>query len=387
MKSPAPFFSPRLIRWASLGVALLATLPAGAADKNRQREKVEFTRPAVVDPTRPSTEEEETRGNRFRLERRESINEGAAAAAGSALPAPEQVNRSRALQEMLDRQRALISGAGVNPQQPDDPAAIAEIADERLTIEEMFSREERARAGRGQRLGDDPSAGLGREGRDPDNREFGDRAARLRERLANEREGNGRRGDGTFDSRDGRSSSESSFLPGVDSRFNASTDPLGGGRSGRVNDLNLGGSSIRRSQSSSLRENDDTRGRLERMESFRKLIGTSTDTTLRSGVGYNADPVGRLSGVPGASGAGAPGAGTPRSLGEALGGRPGPVTAPLDPLAASRTLALPSRSSGLDLPTARGSGGVADLRLDAPPPRAIDMFRQKHDARIPSRDF
>lgn len=370
--------SSKLARLGCCCLALVASASASAADK--KRDKVEFTPPARIEQNKP-TEDAERRSSRLNFERRESINEGAAAAVGTPLPAPDQVNRSRALQDLIDRQRSLMNGSSVASQAPEDPTTAAEAADQRLTLEEMFQREAHARSNRGMRGEDFPSG----RGSEADNFDPGERVTRLRDRLNGDRDTNGLNGNGRGDNEQ-RSGKRDAFLPGVDGRFVPTGDPLSIGHSNRGSDASSEGLTGRRSLSLS-RDAEETRSRMERMDSFRKLLGTAGDSPLRAGIGYSADPAGRGSGVSGVTGAGTPGAGTPRSLGEAFGGRSGPVSAPIDPLSASRGLALPIRSPGLELPTGRAGGNALDTRLDPAPVRAIDLFRQKHDARIPSRDF
>jgi hypothetical protein len=117
--------------------------------------------------------------------------------------------------------------------------------------------------------------------------------------------------------------------------------------------------------------------REQQMEDFRRLLGTAPGSETSSDFVGNA--------VIGTSG-GPPVPGAPR--GTSILDRSAPAMVS-DPLAASRTLdALRSSQPSLDLNSgARASNPLAPDKSFVPPPRPMDLFRQKHDARIPARVF
>lgn len=353
--------------------ALTPPVLAAAADG----ERIEFSTPKEKGPVRPLTGSE-TGDRRLNFERRESGAVESQLPAGSVLPAPDDVNRTRLLLRLIERSAGRGGGDDLNG----SGLSLGDAADGNLGatdfggIDDILDRASSRREGRdssGER-----SDGLGDSRRDRAptvGRDVGSASAF-----------------GAQDNRSGIESSggvgergEAAFLPGMeppsllgedtsrrDVRFDNMFDTS---RSGR------GGAMMGRDREAALRY------RAERLEVRQRLLGISPGGMAGSGAA-SADPrLGFGQNPPAAGLAGMSGA---RSLG-AL-----PSSAPKGPGGGSelgaldQSMALPGASSVFDLGLGTGRGAsVFDRSTPAglPAPKPMELFQRKHDSRIPMRGF
>lgn len=362
-----------------LGCGVLGGHGMSAAGAERKSgEKVEFSKPSTSRPSvRPLTERDLDE-QRFSFQRR--LDPAGDLPSGSAMPlsGPEQSTRAQALRALVELSSAMNSDGLWENEMGDE--ASQEPGDTRLSIDDLFDR----------RMSSTDEAGRRRDNGGEFDRSQDDFRSR-REGL--DEDGGRRETDGPADrnsSRNGANREDTRNEPFVP------TLSLGSTRSdwSLPSDRSRGGDNFlspdRRTGSWLLDRNrldDERRGREERMESFRKLLNSP------SGGGGVADFLGRngLGAVGGGTVVGLPGTSIPDARrGPAVGvpaiGAPAPAS---DPLGSSRNLALPARSVELDLSVGqnrpRSLGDLSPLPTTAP--RPMELFRQKHDARMPGRVF
>jgi len=342
------------------------------------------------DPERPE----------FNFKRRES---GASVtdvpAATMALPSPDQVNRLKALQEMLDQR-----SSWANPDRGEDDldgsfSIRPKAADSDITIDDLFDRRSRLKGGVNRfedrermtldrdrdRDGDMDRDRMGRDKRGRNDRDSLDRDRAFDNRLATDLENDpsGLNRDSSDDELNGTKRDRQDGALGR-------VDPISGERRSG-GDSFMGINSMIPGASSSLKDGiREAPTREDRLESLRRVLGSSATTILgpagtsRSGARDSITGQGLLGtagSVPGAN----------RSLSETMDSRFG-ATVPstsLDDRPGVQRVTLPtSRSFDFDGGPARsGFGGKNDRLQSAPPPTPMDLFRKKHDSRIPTRDF
>ena len=385
-------------------VALFAALTGlsvdGASPTPAPRDpgdKIEFSVPRETGPLRPPAGQELER-ERFGSSRRDPTPaDGANIISSMPLPPATDVNRLRMLQELLGRRRGDLDSfdAGSRNAVPGmklDDRAEVEGSATRMSIDDLFDRQ-RGGFGADDRGGDD--------GRRPGtNRE--DRSGRDRDRERDrDRDPEAKKADGSLgrDNRDGEgtkarpgdSAQDQRFLPSLRARDDDFQSSLrgrrrdGDERSPETSDRLTGRSGF------GLRDVDDPmRGREERMESFRRMLGggTTVDSWIspgsRTALGDSKPSPGGLA-VPGASTSSA------RTLGAVLDARGGGAGAgtPAGEATADRTFSMPSRPLDLNLGSGRSALGIADGSGAVPAPalKPMELFQRKHETRIPTRGF
>lgn len=378
-------------------VTSLILLPAAvglAADQGRAPgEKIEFTQPPEAGPVRPLQGfESDTR--RFGLDRREtSVN--SQLPGGTPLPAPDDVNRLRLLQQLIERRSGISTGLsgdqGPSGVSLDDPEGRGRRGGA-FGIEDLFDRSplggERRDRDAGSRGGQDRS----REDSQLNDRE-GDRERSVldnRNSSASDLSTRNESGRGQMP-RDRR---EEGFLPSMDNGVLVGRDEGRNDRAGRGESfLDPGGILNRRGASRDL-DDSATARRNQRAEEWNKLLGRSSTTVDRTGAAGGVVGTGGAlgKGVPGAAaipGMSVPGGGPSRNAMEMVGARapegiPGDATSALEqPLMGTGRLG--AFDLGLGRNAGRSTSGQAGAAASAP--RPMELFRQKHDSSIPSRGF
>ncbi len=374
MQSATKFFR----GWGVLASTVLGMVVAGGSLTPawaQPYDKIQFSPPREVSTARP-TSAAEAREQLLKSQRQQGHSLASEMPAGMALPAPEDVNRMRLLQSLIERRREQGSGldagganASLDESLRDDMAA-------EMSIDDLFDR-----------------YGMGRDARDrgTDNEM---RLERRREESRRRSDDPGRSrgegwdaeradGEGSGD-RDGlKSESESDFLPSMDARDRDFSRSLSGD-AGRGPDSFLG-SDATRAGAGALRDREDAaRLRSERSQVIRRLIGGNRAVGAASG---GAARGGAGMGVPGAAAVPGPG----RSLGEFMSARPtAPASASPSPDAlggggVDRSFAMPGRPVELNLRS--GGGFRTGSEAITPTVRPMQILQQKHDSRIPVRPF
>ncbi len=364
-------------------------------------DRIEFSPPRDELRVAPITGSELDRRS-FNFQRRDSGGSLTDIPAAVPLPAPDRVNRLRALEELIEKRNAWVTQDG-GGKELDIEIMPAGAATE-FSIDDLYQR--RSAAGdRGRspmndndtasadRKRDDGLGGASRDSlrgdlndpRSPGIENRGGRGLEFdRDRLGVTRQDSLGRDFESVDSIDGRDRDElSAFGRGL----NDTSDRLGMDRSGRLFEF---GSLVPESGGF---VRDPSRGvttRDDRMDSLRRVLGGSASTILGPAAGRTggADPLSG-SGVLGTMGA-VPGAN--RSLSQGLDSLPGgSVNLPTPELtpAAERLTSAPNRPFSLDMNSGReGFGSRSERQTLAPPSIApMEMFRRKHDSRIPTRAF
>lgn len=360
--------SPRTLA-TRLGIAL--TLVCGAVQASAQGEKIEFTTPAEAAPVKPLTERD-LGERRFNFQRRD-LGPQNDIPAGAGLPAPDQVNQTRALQELIERGALLRGdGSGDDALTGDDPLR-PRGSETAMGIDDLFERQDRNRSDYDTE--DRESATFRYDDRSPSDRT--DRDSRIRRDA--DRDGSRDR-----DNLEGNDDRDSSFLPSLNLRMGEANgsrrDNREGGRDAFL-DFNRTG------PRNYLDDPDRAaaKAQSQSMESFRRLFNTglpnasrSVNATIRNGgpaVAGAPNPADRLNG--GANG----------SISDALGSRDAGLASTPEAVGASRALALPLRPVEVDLAVTRNPIRPNDRTEPAPALKPMQLFQQKHDTRIPSRVF
>lgn len=369
---------------------------AAAADRARNAgEKIEFTAPSEVGPVRP-LQGFEMDNRRFGLGRGDSDSVASQLPPGSPLPAPEDVNRLRLLQQMFERRLGISSGLTGDPGSTavslDDPDGLGSRATGTgMGIDDLFERSSSARDRRGS------DSGLGsfdRSSEDGMDRRREDSWSRANDN------GDGREAaeiGGRRDFRRGdeatRTGRDEGFLPTWDNRGLLGRDQ-GSGRSGRTEGFLDSGSVLNRR--GSMRDLDDAASarRAQRLEEWNRLLGRSNPGPERTGVGgaVGASPSGRPgNGVTSVPGTAVPGAGPSRSALDTMGPRGPEASVPSSATTADLPVGGLARPAGLDLGLGRGSARSSangtGLGVSSGQVRPMELFRQKHDNQIPMRGF
>ena len=345
-----------------------------------QGEKIEFSPPTEPTPMRPLTGAD-IDANRLNLTRR-SPGSGAASTDASlsmTLPPPDQVNRYRALKEMLDRRSAWARPDSIATDGDDAGMAMyTKGAGPDLTIDDLFERNRDSR-----RSGETA-------------REF---TRREREDSRSGSQENGGRGGSETDYSNARAANGGE-TPRPGDRGLRGDGPRG---ASRVMDLNPGappgfesmelsnnfmGLSGLDGVTSSSRDSDRLQARDDRRAAFQELLGGARTPGGFASPDRVGSPLGFTTTTrPGSAPGATPG---PRNLSEALAGRGGTPGANAEgPGSDTRLLGQPVRPSGLDLRIGAEAEKPSVNRAEAPPApvRPMELFRQKHDARIPTRSF
>lgn len=390
--NPAPFRNSLLVLLCGAGMSAMGALrPEG--------DKIEFSPPREELKVAPLTGAD-LEGRTFNFQRRDSGSSLSDVPSAVALPAPDQVNRMRALQELVEQR-----SAWARPEDLDDLSLESEFekagGESELTIDDLFERQSGGRDRGIQRQGENDAMSLER-GRD---REDGLDAKGRDRRGLNNRDPRDRGQD--RDSRrdpDGKSDSvtDMSLKPG-EVRSDA-TDTLRkrgegmgptmdpGQRERRGNSDGLFDFGALGPKSGSFLKDSAREGTVsgDRLDSLRRVLGSSAPSILgtsgmKPGMGdglSGAGVLGTMGSTPGAN----------RNLSQSLDARSGANA--LVPTAdgqgpGERMTSLPNRPLGLDINTGREGLSSRSERQQLAPVGAtpMEMFRRKHDARIPSREF
>lgn len=358
-----------------LGVGLLGSTLAWAAEPPPAGRQVEFSPPgAGTMPVKPLTERD-IGARSFNFQTRDASAPPDMSPV-TMLPAADQVNQSRILLELLERNGAFSGGLWDGDEE--DRGQRTEVG-----IDDLFAPSARR--------ADDPTS---RRDSDRDRRNPGtdrDSAGRDTRDNLDGRSGSADSRPGTLgDNRDAMSQtglSDTRFLPAMDLQRIGMDSLERDRRPGADNLLDPDRSRGLRSSGFGFRDSDEERARTARMESFRSLLGGSSGITswqpgnvLTPGVGGNptigAAPGGFL-GIPGRG---------PLGASELSGGSP--VPRPEDSLGASRSLQLPGRGLDLGLPSGTPrAGGFGESPNPISTMRPMELFQRKHDARMPARAF
>ncbi|MCC6234094.1 MAG: hypothetical protein IT580_15730 [Verrucomicrobiales bacterium] len=384
---------------------------AGAADRAKEEkreggDKILFSSPTESISVKPLTERD--LGPRpFSFQRDDLDAQSQLGSSMSTLPSPDQVNRARVLQELIERSALLYSRDGGDSLDVEEDPLRPRSGDADLGLEDVKAMRERP-SGRFPGSSDNAESGTDRQDRTGPGREQGrdrdrDRDRdRLGMRLDDMRGVASSAGEGLESGLNGSMDTtgrggEDRFLPTFD--LSGRDDRRGMGeerrdREGRSRSSELGRDGSRSEYGN--RDSAETR-RADGLTSFRSLIsggGRASEVAApgaRGAVGTLG--MGNLLGV-GAGGSlfgGAPAAN--RSLSEALDARGATetvVNSPVDGLDGARTPVLPSRPVDLGLNVGRDT---SSRRMDAlrpelaPPPSAMELFQRKHDTRLPGRAF
>jgi hypothetical protein len=332
-------------------------------------EKIEFSTPTEPAPVKPLTGSDlEARPFNFQRSDLGDNTPSASISAITPLPAPDQVNRARALQQWLERRngwaRPEFGGEGDEMGSDLDPSA----SGTEVTIDDLFRHSTRGGEGRAGRDARYDS----RNQRPADRTREGDRMADPGDVRSTSRMG-------------GRGTDENALGAGSQDGRAAAPDFLADGSAARP-DRFLSLSGFLPQTTVSAPGADSLRARNERLESFRRLLGP---TISAGGVPVGPGTVG-MDGVrtvlPGGPPSGPTGA---RAVGDALGVRgatAGASGGEADP--AQRSLVGPVRPSELDLSIGREGVRASTMPSEAPAPlKPMELFQRKHDRRLPTRDF
>lgn len=364
----------RLAASSALVWGCLGSLPTTAADRKLEGEKIKFSSPASTSLMRPVTEREfDQRGLSLPEARSSEPANNLPTGLGMSVSGQEQVNRAQAIQQLLELGGAM-NGTSLwegESSASDDPLR-PKGAETRLSIDDLFERPSSSSRDRG-RSEEDLSLRLdsgldGTSSRRNDPGRRGDLDASSMDGL----------GDGRAQGRLTDDPRERSFLPGFDSTIGFS-----GSRRGGRSDNFLGLGTATGAAWTKAREDDERRARTERMDSFRRLLGSSGS----SGSGLTD----LLGSGPGRSGAGSvtapsgPGAGRSGSMELS----PTVSSVGAEPQAVNRNLPTTARPAQLDL-TIGQNRNLTRRQLEdlaPPPPPPLELLRQKHDTRLPVRPF
>ncbi|MBL9139417.1 MAG: hypothetical protein JNK85_26345 [Verrucomicrobiales bacterium] len=358
-------------RTSATRLVFALTLLCGASPAMAQGEKIEFTTPAESAPVKPLTERD-LGERRFNFQRRD-LGPQNDIPAGAGLPAPDQVNQTRALQELLERGALLQRNDGGEDSLSGNDPLRPRGSETTLGIDDLFDRQDRG--------------GFGSDKEDSERSSFryDDRSTLDRDdrdsRFRRDRD----RDDGTDrDNFEGSDEKDSGFLPSLNLRIGDSNvskrDNREGGRDTFL-DFNRTGPRNYLDDA----DRAAVKAQNQSMESFRRLFNTglpgtsrSVNSVVRSGgapVAGSANPADRLSG------------GANRSVSEVLGSRDAGVANAPEAIGASRAMALPLRPVEVDLAVTRNPIRPNDRTEPAPALKPMQLFQQKHDTRIPSRVF
>lgn len=364
-------------------------------------DKIEFSPPREVLKVAPMTGTG-LEGPDFNFKRRESGGSLSDVPAAIPLPAPDRVNRMRALEEMIEKRNAWARPEGSSSEFDVAIDLMPEGSSTEMTIDDLYERRDRGLDRGENRFGDsegfdgssqrddgfDRSSrdGMGLEARDARSRAL-NRDRDIDRDLARSRDS---QSDDPTSDRELNAVDSASDRRG-DDRMGPTGDPLARDRRGGAGDGLFDFGSLVPNASGMLR--DPTRSaptREDRLDSLRRVLGTSASTVMgpagaksaTSDILGGAGILGTMGAVPGAN----------RTLSQTLDARPGGnsvVPAVETPSASERLTSAPNRPFGLDLTTGREGYGTRSERLTlAPPaPTPMEMFRRKHEARIPTRDF
>lgn len=361
-------------------------------------DKIEFSPPREALKVAPLTGSD-LEGPTFNFQRREPGGSVSDVPSAVALPSPDQVNRMRALQELIEQRTSWARPEDLNEMSLESDYQKAGSESE-LTIDDLFERQT-GRSERGfQRGGDKESSELDRS-RDRDDSLDGTSRDR---RGLNNRDPRDR-----SQSQDRKSDSESG-LNGVNDGSRSGELNADGTDAGRKRRDGMGptlepGQRERRNGSDGLFEfgslvpktggflKDSTResaGPSDRLDSLRRVLGASAPSILGT-AGSKPGMADGMSG-PGVLGTLGMTPGVNRSLSQSLDARPGAggvVPTAEGPGTGERLTSIPNRPFTLDINSGRdGLSSRSDRLLLAPPtPSPMEMFRKKHDSRIPSREF
>ncbi|MGE3309618.1 MAG: hypothetical protein AB7O66_06580 [Limisphaerales bacterium] len=398
---------PITFRKSLVTLACAASVSASGALKP-EGDKIEFSPPREVLKVAPVTGSDLS-GPTFNFQRRDPGASVSDVPAAVALPAPDQVNRMRALQEMIEQRNSWARPGDLDSERDTDLNSLNSRylgSESELSIDDLFDRQSGKPGGGLSRDGDSSASpygrnrereerfdGSSRDRRGMNNRNLDDRS-RNQDRDARDRTGGER--DPLIDGPLSVSESGADLLESGRYRRDGSgpsADPNERDRERRGASEGLFEFGSRDNKMgdflrASTRENSDTP---EHLDSLRRVLGGSANSILgtpngtRSGFGAGAAG-GGMFGMPGAT------PGGNRNLLQTLDSRPGAggvVPAAEGPGTGDRMTSLPNRPLGLELTTGREgfSSRSERMQLTAPPPSPMELFRRKHDPRIPSRDF
>ncbi|MDO8348892.1 MAG: hypothetical protein Q7T30_01555 [Planctomycetota bacterium] len=345
------------------GMVLAAAKPAG--------DEIQFTAPRESGAVRPLTGSE-GRDRRFSFERRESGSVDSQLPAGAALPAPDEVNRARLLQQLIERRAGRgREDLGMGDSSSGDPS-MDEASGGLMGIDDLFERPTGRREGGeggegGERVGE--SGGEGR-----------------RDRNGERVDGPGSRDDGEETSPTEAEIRDAPFLPGMDGPSVSGRNPSQMG--GRSDNFFETGRLL--SRGSLARDKEEAnRYKAERLEFRQRLLGITPGSAGIS-PGFSTDLKSGAGGILNVPGSAIPGPGGPRTGGgESLSSRFGAIPGAGGAGAVPDRLALPGRGSGLDLGIGQGAGRslVDRVAPTTPALRPMELFQRKHDSRIPTRGF
>ncbi len=360
------------------GIALALAFVVACGGESRAQaegEKIEFTTPAEAAPVKPLTERD-LGERRFNFQSRD-LNPQNDIPTGSGLPAPDQVNQSRALQELLERgaliQRNDGSDDGLSGKDPLRPRG----SETSMGIADLFESRDRA-SGVGAESQDD-----GVSVRYDDRMSFDrdDRESRFRRDRDRNRDSETNGGRDNFDSKE---DVDSGFLPSLNLRLGDGGSSRRDNRDGRRDSfLEFNRSGPRNYLDD--RDRESVKIQSQSMESFRRMFNTGLPSGNRS-----VNSAVRNGGAPG-NGFSGPidrlGAGGNRNVSDALGSRDQGVTSSPDAIGGTRGVAIPLRPVEVDLAVTRSLPKLNDHTETAPALKPMQMFQQKHDTRIPARVF
>ncbi len=370
-------------------------------------DKIEFSPPREVLKVAPVTGSD-LRGPAFNFQRRDPGGSVSDVPTAVALPAPDQVNRMRALQDLIEQRNSWARPEEFDSNGETDLNDRYLTPETELSIDDLFDRRNGKSGGIYSRQGEGESSRYGgsRDREDRWDGSSGDRRG-LNNRDANDR---GRNQDRDRDPRS-RTDGDDKRDPLIDGP--SPVGELGGDRldSGRNQRDGVGSNADpderdRRGASEGLFEYGTSGPKIgdfmrastregsdgaDRLDSLRRVLGGSADSILgtsagtRSGFGAGATPggmFGTLGGTPGVN----------RGFMQTLDSRAGAgavVPTAEAPGTGERLTSLPNRPLGLDLTTGREgfSSRSERMQLTAPTPTPMELFRRKHDPRMPSRDF
>lgn len=364
-------------------------------------DKIEFSPPREALKVPPMTGND-VEGPTFNFQRREPGSSVSDIPAAIPLPSPDRVNRMRALEEMIEKRNAWARSEDVETGFDAEMDLNPESATTDFTIDDLYERRDRGlerndnrldRFGESDRLDgsgsrDNPFDRNRRDGLGPDGRSRGLNRDKDSDRDI-DRTTNAAEDDAGL-SRD-RDVGDPTSARRREDRMGPTRDPMGRETRGGARDgLFEFGSLVPKSNGLFRDADRSTPTREDRMDSLRRVFGSSSSAIL----GPSATKVGSTDAPGGAGLQGVLGTtpGANRNLGQVLDSRTGAnpvVSAAENPTVAERWSGAPNRPFGLDLTTGREGFGSRSERLTLTPPTStpMEMFRRKHEARIPTRDF